>query len=533
MKFIAMLNNYKINLPLKSIVDFPYFFRKIRIAAFLPLYIIAGFFLFTTAVKAASLELIYEDQAFTAPVNLRTAAIDDRSYLPLDWQTLTAVHNYSFETSGFYDPSRPMTVKFNYDDKNQDLKQIFAFDWASRRWLPLPTQDYPDQGYATAPTKATRDRLVLMSRPGVMSVGQASWYRFKNGLFAASPDFARGSVLRVYNLDNGRFVDVTINDFGPDRRIHPDRVIDLDHVAFSKIASPSAGLARVKIEPIKIVGSLPRHSSATVSSAPAAVANLLAPNISAAGAVIMKEADGKMLWGKNESGVAPLASLTKLVAVKVFLDTKPDLKKVVVYKEQDEKYNHEHVSPWESARLRVKDGDTLTVEDLLYSTLIGSANNTAESLVRISGLERSQFIARMNELVKSWGAAQTKFIEPSGLAPENMSSPLDYAIIAKEVLADPLIAKISTTARYSFQTINSKSTHNLTNTSRLVQSSDLQITGSKTGYLDEAGYCLVTRINTPQGGLIVVNFGSPSRNGSFDDNLALLKYGQEVLKNSF
>lgn len=530
-----MLINYKINFHLKSIAAG-------RFSAFRPNLLMTGGALFfglwlglwfgLSAAQAGNLEVIHDQEAFTAPVNLRVVSISDRAYLPLDWQSLTPVHNYAFETNGFYDPSRPMTIRFNYEGSNQDLKQIFAFDWASRRWLPLPTKDYPDQGYATAPTKSTHDRLVLMSRPGVMTVGQASWYRFKNGLFAASPDFARGSVLRVHNLDNGLFVDVTVNDFGPDRRVHPDRVIDLDRVAFSQIASPADGLARVKVEPLSIVGNLPRHTPA-VPVAPVSTHILSAPDISAAAAVIIAEADGRVLWGKNETKVAPLASLTKLVAAKVFLDTKPDLKKVMTYRDQDEKYNHEHVNPWESARLRLKDGDTLTVEDLLYSTLIGSANNTAETLVRASGLSRAEFIQRMNDTVKSWGAHNTKFIEPSGLAPENVSSPLDYAIIAKEVLSDSVIAKISTTHRYSFKTINSQNSYNLTNTNRLVQDTSLAMTGSKTGYLDEAGYCLITRVDTPQGALIVVNFGSPNRNGSFDDNLALLKHGQELLKNNF
>ena len=488
------------------------------------------------AAQALNLEIVYEAEAFTAPINLRVAAISDRSYLPLAWQTLTPVHNYAFEGDGFYDPSRPMTVKMSYGEENNDLKQIFAFDWASRRWLPLPTTDHPEERYASTISKSTHDRLVLMSKPGIMTVGRASWYKYKNGDFAASPDFPKGSVLRVYNLANGQFVDVTVNDFGPERDIHPDRAIDLDYVAFSKLASPSVGLIKVKIEPLKIVGSLAGTVQAALPSNPVAPALSSPPLISAAGAAIVKADDGRLLWGKNESTVAPLASLTKLVAAKVFLDTKPDLNQVVAYSDQDEKYNHAHVNPWESARLRVKDGDTLTIENLLYSTLVGSANNTAESLVRVSGLSRSEFIARMNKMVKDWGALNTKFIEPSGLAPENVSSPLDYAIIAKEVSADPLLAKISTTARYTFETLNAKSKHTLTNTNRLLTSpadflpgDDYQITASKTGYLDEAGYCLMTQSSTPAGGIIVINFGSTSRTQSFNDHVALLKYGQKIL----
>lgn len=475
---------------------------------------------FSRGVAAESLTVEHHPEAFTSPAVFKKAAINDRSYLPLDWQTISSVYNYAFEGPGFYDPSRPMTIKLSYDQASDDLKTLFAFDWASRRWLPLKTNDNPAGKFVTVETKSTMDRIVLMSKPGVMSTGKASWYKYKNGLFAASPDYAKGSVLRVHNLANGKYVDVTINDFGPERDKHPDRVIDLDYVAFSRIASPGAGLISVRVEPLKATV-LPGKQVTPIGSSPV---------LTASSAVLFLEKDGSVLFGKNEKVVSPLASLTKLVAAKVFLETKPELETVVTYSYQDEAYNYEHVKPYESARLRVKEGETLSIEDLLYSTLVGSANNTAESLVRVSGLTRSKFIERMNSLVKEWGAQDTKFIEPSGLAPQNVSSPLDYAIIAKEVLADPLVAKISSTKSYFFKTRNTEDPHTLNNTNQLLKTASYEISGSKTGYLDEAGYCLMTRVNTPKGNIIAVNFGSKSKAANFSDNDSLIKYGQSVLK---
>ena len=83
----------------------------------------------------------------------------------------------------------------------------------------------------------------------------------------------------------------------------------------------------------------------------------------------------------------------------------------------------------------------MTVEDLLYSTLVGSANNTAESLVRASGLSRAEFVARMNSMAKELGAYNTRFVEPSGLSPDNVSSAYDYAIISREIFKNSLIEK--------------------------------------------------------------------------------------------
>ena len=136
----------------------------------------------------------------------------------------------------------------------------------------------------------------------------------------------------------------------------------------------------------------------------------------------------------------------------------------------------------------------------------------------------------MNEAVKKWGASSTHFIEPTGLSPKNVSSPLDYAIITKEVYTNQILKKISTTPKYTFKTINTKQTHSLVNTNQLLRANTYPIIGSKTGYLEEAGYCLMTRVSSPQGNLIAVNFGSTSRANNFFDNEQLIRYGLRLLK---
>jgi D-alanyl-D-alanine endopeptidase (penicillin-binding protein 7) len=438
---------------------------------------------------------------FTTPNFTGSATIASSSpaaNIPWEWQALSPVYTYSFDNVSSYDPSRPMTIKINYLKPNNYLKQIFILDEISGIWQPILTNDVPEKTYVTATTTSTSGKLVVLSNPNILTAGTASWYNYKNGLFAASPDFAKGSVLRVTNVANGKSVDVTINDFGPERATLPDRVVDLDKVAFQKIASTADGLIKVKVEPLKVVTPLINKSQLQLGSA---------PTISAWSAIILKESDGSVLWGKNENKVSPLASLTKLIAIRTFLDLKPTLSKVVTYKIQDENYNYLYCKPGESAKLTVKDGDTLTIENLIYSALVGSANNAVETLVRVSGLSRPEFIARMNKNVKNWGATSTSFAEPTGLSPQNVSSPYDYAIITKEVFTNPLLKKISTTVKYTFKTINTKKSHTLTNTDQLVRNAQYPIIGSKTGYLNEAGNCLMTRVASPQGKLIVVNLG--------------------------
>ncbi|HZJ41059.1 MAG TPA: RlpA-like double-psi beta-barrel domain-containing protein [Candidatus Saccharimonadales bacterium] len=468
---------------------------------------------------ASGINFEREPLAFTVEPVLNISENSENFRIPWEWEPLTPAYEYSFITEGLYDPSRPLKVKINYPEKNNELKQIFSFDFISSVWRPVPTQDYPQEQYVTMTTDATSGWLIVLAKPEVMTVGQASWYKYKEGLFAASPDFIKGTKLRVYNTDNGKFVDVTVNDYGPDRSLFPTRVIDLDRVAFEKIASLSAGIANVRVEVLK------------AETSPTSVAPQITdvPSITASSSIIMMEDSGEVLWGKNQVDKAPLASLTKLVAMTTFLNTKPTLSSVVTYKKQDENYNYEYCKPWESARLRVDEGETMTVENLLYSALVGSANNAVETLVRASGLKRVDFIANMNKLAKDWGATNTKFVEPTGLSPDNVSSPFDYAIMVKEIFKNPLIQKISITKTYSFVTINTKEKHTLTNTDKLLNNTAYNILGSKTGYLDEAGYCLMTRVKTDAGNMIVINFGSKSKAANFADNEQLIRYGLKVV----
>ncbi len=443
--------------------------------------------------------------------------------LPEPWKLdmISNIYQFEFKNKAAYDNHKPFYIQFSYNEDDYRYKQVFFYDKNFGTWRPLPTRDFPDGNFVRSLIHLPYARLAIFSFPDTLTVGRASWYAYKSGNYAASPDFPKGSKLRVYNRENGKFVDVIINDYGPERQKFPDRVIDLEKNAFAQIASLGAGIIDIYVEPLHIAK---LSNSNILSIAPEGIG--AEPKVIATAAVVMDEGSGRVFLEKNSTSSLPLASLTKLVAVKVFLDTRPTLNKVVAYADVDAEYNYEHVNKWESASLNIKNGETLTINDLVYSSLVGSANNTIESLVRVSSLSRDTFIAKMNSEVKRWGASTTHFIEPTGLAPENVSSALDYAIITREVLKHPIIAKASTMEKYEFYTINTEKFHRIRNTNHIIRTDKYTINGSKTGYLHEAGYCLMTRVlKNIYSNLIVVTFGADTRAGSFSETEKLIQYG--------
>jgi len=445
--------------------------------------------------------------------------------MPMPWQfeRLSDIYQFEFKNKQAYDNHKPFYIEFHYNELDGGYKQVYFFDKNFNSWRPLPTKDYPEEKFVRSLIHLPFARIAVFSDNSKITSGEASWYAYKGGNFAASPDFPKGSVLRVTNLDNNKYVDVTVNDYGPDRSIFPKRAIDLDKLAFAKISPLGAGIINVKIEPLKI---LPDNSG-KISGVSAQGAKGL-PEISARAGIVYNENTDEIIFEKNATTSMPLASLTKLIAIKVFLETKPSLNKVVEYKYQDEAYNYEWVKPWESARLRVKEGETMTIEDLIYSALVGSANNAVESLVRVSGMPRDVFIKEMNDTAKSWGASATTFVEPTGLSPQNVTTAYDYALMIKQIFKNPIIQKASTMPKYEFYTKNTKEYHRLLNTNNLIRYSHLNynITGSKTGYLDEALYCLVVRLkddNDDQ--LIVVTLGADTKTISLEETKELMNFG--------
>jgi D-alanyl-D-alanine endopeptidase (penicillin-binding protein 7) len=448
----------------------------------------------------------------------------DTMEMPWRLERVSPIFQFEFLNKHAYQRNHPFYIQIKTEKETNQLKQVFFYDKTYGTWRPLPTRDFPGESYVRSLIHVPYARIAVFAYPNVLGYGDSSWYAHKPGNYAASPDFPKGSVVRVHNLENEKFVDVTINDFGPNRLIFPNRVIDLEKQAFSALAPLSSGIIRVKIEPLRIAttngnmtGIDDRGMAAT-------------PSIGSKAAFAFNPENGMVLFEKNANQPLPIASLSKLIATRTYLDTLPTLSRVVTYQIQDEKLNYRYVDhPWEVARLAVKDGETMTEEDLLYSALVGSANNAVESLVRVSGISRKEFLARMNSFAMQYDLSTVHFDDPTGLSPKNVASAREFANLAHKALAHSLIQKASTMDRYSFVTINTKKKHTIKNTDKLLAVEPFQFIGSKTGYLHEAGYCLFVSIQTSHGPVIAVTLGDKNRASSSENMKSLLYFSVHKL----
>jgi len=448
---------------------------------------------------------------------------DSEVSLPWNLEKKSSVIQFEFTNKKAYDNNRPFYIQMSYDEMDDNYKQVFFYDKNYNAWRPLPTQDFPKEKFVRSLIHLPYARLAVFSYSDIMTVGKASWYKYKGGNFAASPDFPTGSLIRVRNLDNNKFVDVTINDYGPDRSLHSDRVIDLDAVAFSKIANKSDGLINVAIEPLKIANSDLKN---TLSSGFA----YTTPQISSDSVIVIDESNGNIIYEKKADIIKPIASLTKIFSVYNFLNINQNqtrLDEIIAYSEQDEKYNLNYGAKWELALINLADGDLLSIKDLIYSAMVRSANNAVETLVRVSGLNRSDFITKVNSWAKENGADSFNIKEPTGLDKNNVSSARDLAKLATIVFKNSIISQSTITKNYSFKTRNDNSLKLRYNSSDLVLNNNyrhFEITGSKTGYLDESGYCLVTEAEVNGKKIIVVILDAESRAKSFSETIDLLNY---------
>ncbi len=188
--------------------------------------------------------------AFVSPVTIEVNPLSASIYPPPpDLKLVSPVYHFKINVDDDYIIPKDLPVEIKFFPGETNSKEIYYWNNLDNKWEPSPSLTRYQDGVVRTLTHQKEMILAVMSND-IMEKGVASWYKYKRGDFAASPDYPKGTELKVTNIDNGRSVVISVNDYGPDRAIHPDRVIDLDYVAFKKIASPGLGLITVSVEKI-------------------------------------------------------------------------------------------------------------------------------------------------------------------------------------------------------------------------------------------------------------------------------------------
>jgi D-alanyl-D-alanine endopeptidase (penicillin-binding protein 7) len=195
-----------------------------------------------------------------------------------------------------------------------------------------------------------------------------------------------------------------------------------------------------------------------------------------------------VIFAKNENVVRPIASISKLMTAVVVVDANLPMDEMLEITDEDiDGLKHT------TSRLRV--GTKLSRGDMLHLALMSSENRAANALGRNYPGGLPAFVAAMNAKAQALGMTSTRFIEPTGLSSDNVSSPHDLARLLRAAAQRPLIHRYSTDTEYEVE-VNNR-TQTFRNTNLLVRKPDWDIKVSKTGYINEAGECLVmlARIN--------------------------------------
>jgi D-alanyl-D-alanine endopeptidase (penicillin-binding protein 7) len=224
-------------------------------------------------------------------------------------------------------------------------------------------------------------------------------------------------------------------------------------------------------------------------------------------ALVLDQATGAILFEKNPNAVLPIASITKLMTAMVVLDAKPDLNEPLAIGEED-------VDVLKGTRSRLKVGTQLAREEMLRLALMSSENRAAAALSRHYPGGREAFIAAMNQKAQVLGLVDTRFQDPTGLTAANVSSPRDLAKMVDAAHHYPLIREFSTTSEGEFSIAGRAQQFRNTNT--LVKSPTWEIGLSKTGYINEAGKCLVMQAwlnNKPTIIVLLDSWGKMTRIG--------------------
>jgi D-alanyl-D-alanine endopeptidase (penicillin-binding protein 7) len=244
---------------------------------------------------------------------------------------------------------------------------------------------------------------------------------------------------------------------------------------------------------------------------------------SAKSAIIVDVSSGSVLYAKNAEVELPIASITKLVAAMVILDTGLEGEELLFIAVEDLESRGRR---WFSA------GEQVNRELAFKALLVQSVNELANAFARAHPGGRVGFITTMNEKARTLGLEHAMFVDPNGMSTRNVASALDVARILRSAIAYPEIREVTQSGAFDLNTVAGRNVH-LDATNNLLSSylndDPYKIIAGKTGSLPEAGYCLGQVTRHPDGQqIITVVLGSDNHFGRFQELKALTAWAFDV-----
>jgi D-alanyl-D-alanine endopeptidase (penicillin-binding protein 7) len=218
--------------------------------------------------------------------------------------------------------------------------------------------------------------------------------------------------------------------------------------------------------------------------------------LSASAAMVVDQDTGQVLLRKNGGAVLPIASLTKLMTALVITEAKVPMDQVITITQDD-------VDEERHSRSRLKVGTSLTRTQALQLALMSSENRAAHALGRTFPAGLQAFVQAMNRKAAALGMKSTRYVDPTGLSTGNQSTVQDLSALAAVAARIPLLARFTTTRQRELPVAGGR-TLEYHNSNRLVKSPQWDILLQKTGYIVEAGWCMLLDTKIAGHNLLVV-----------------------------
>ncbi len=251
-----------------------------------------------------------------------------------------------------------------------------------------------------------------------------------------------------------------------------------------------------------------------------AAAQGLAPDVRSHSALIVRSDTGEVLYSKNAEQALPIASITKLMTAMVVIDAGQPL-------DESLQITHAEIDRLRGTSSRLAVGTRLSRRQALLLALMSSENRAAAALLRTYPGGQAAGVAAMNRKARALGMTHSHFVEATGLSGDNRSTPADLVRLVQAASRYPLIREYST--REQFTIMVGRYATEYRNTNPLVRNPAWDIDITKTGYLNEAGRCLVMKANianTPVVLVLMNSWGTLTRVGDANRVRRWLEAGQ-------